>query len=61
MLLVHKADDRIAVAGAVVLYFRVSAPVRLPTELAEVVAAALIHAGDVIPVAADSTDRTMLG
>lgn len=61
LLLVHMmSDDRIAVAGAVVLYFRVSAPVRLPTELVHMVAATLINAGDVIPYVFESEDRTML-
>ncbi len=49
LLLVEPREDSTAIAGIVVLYFRASAPVRLPSEIGRVVATALIEAGDVVP------------
>ena len=49
LLLVELRDDVTAVAGVAVLYFPVSGPVRLPSEIGRVVAAALIEARDVVP------------
>lgn len=49
LLLVQIREDTTAFVGIAALYFRAHAPVRLPSEIACIVATALIEAGDVTP------------
>jgi len=58
MLLVEAREDATAIAGVAVLYFGVSAPVRLPSEIGSVLASALIEAGDVPPHMIASSAKT---
>jgi tetratricopeptide (TPR) repeat protein len=59
LVLAHPRGGDMAIAGIVTLHFAASAPVRLPAELGNTVAAALIEAADVSPHVINDSATTL--